>query len=99
MKTLLFGVVMQLNTWCMAKPSARDADLQNSVEYMCKFVDCGIIQPGGKCFYPNMLISHASVAMNICYATMGGEEHNCDFSNSALISDTDPSMNHQIVSY
>ncbi|KAL5772007.1 hypothetical protein ACOSP7_011611 [Xanthoceras sorbifolium] len=62
-----------------------------NLDYACSQVDCGSIQQGGSCFYPNTDIHHASFAMNLHYQTLGRHMADCDFRNSGLISLTDPS--------
>ncbi|KAJ3679387.1 hypothetical protein LUZ60_017398 [Juncus effusus] len=78
-------------TWCIAKPGTADTSLQDNIEYACSQVNCWPIRKGGPCFYPNTLISHASVAMNIYYQANGRNDWNCDFSGTGLIVTTDPS--------
>ncbi|WOK99258.1 major pollen allergen Ole e 10 [Canna indica] len=77
--------------WCVAKPSSDDATLTANLNFACSHVDCGVLRVGGECFFPNSLISHASLAMNIYYQSMGRNYWNCYFNNSALIAETDPS--------
>ncbi|KAK7319292.1 hypothetical protein RJT34_04011 [Clitoria ternatea] len=79
-------------TWCVARPSASDAELNNNIEYACNILnDCKLIEPGGLCFKPNNLLSHASVVMNQYYALEGRNPWNCHFSDSGLIAFSDPS--------
>ncbi|KAL6131462.1 hypothetical protein ACLB2K_069837 [Fragaria x ananassa] len=63
--------------WCIAKQQARG-------------VDCGPIQPGGACFDEDVR-ARASYAMNSYYQVKGGNDFNCDFSGTGLITITDPS--------
>ncbi|XP_039014051.1 glucan endo-1,3-beta-D-glucosidase-like [Hibiscus syriacus] len=93
------GTLMIVNgqkTWCTAKPSSDQAALLENINYACSQVDCQIIQKGCPCFYPNTLINHASVAMNLYYQSMGRNVWNCDFKASALIVLTDPSYSNCI---
>ncbi|XP_010275510.1 PREDICTED: glucan endo-1,3-beta-D-glucosidase-like [Nelumbo nucifera] len=83
-------------TWCVAKPSSDDATLLANINYACSQVDCRIIQRGCPCFFPDNLINHASVAMNLYYQSRGKNRWNCDFKNSALIVTTDPSYGNCI---
>ncbi|TQD96884.1 hypothetical protein C1H46_017489 [Malus baccata] len=55
------------NTWCIAKPTTGDQMLDANIQFCCTQpgVDCGPIQPGGRCYYPDHKCSHASVVMNI----------------------------------
>ncbi|XP_020584715.1 glucan endo-1,3-beta-D-glucosidase-like [Phalaenopsis equestris] len=79
-------------TWCVAKPSNEDATLNGNINYACSQVDCRILQMD--CAYPDKLISHASIAMNLYYQAMGRNYWNCYFNNSGLIVITDPSFDH-----
>ncbi|KAI4339287.1 hypothetical protein MLD38_024247 [Melastoma candidum] len=54
-------------------------------------VDCGVLRKGCPCFYPDNLMSHASIAMNLYYQAKGRNKWNCDFRSSGLIVVTDPS--------
>ncbi|XP_058095231.1 glucan endo-1,3-beta-D-glucosidase-like [Magnolia sinica] len=78
-------------TWCVAKPSSDDATLLANINYACSQVDCTVLQKGWPCFYPDNLMSHASVAMNLYYQGKGRNPWNCNFKNSALVVMTDPS--------
>ncbi|XP_028764742.1 glucan endo-1,3-beta-D-glucosidase-like isoform X2 [Neltuma alba] len=79
--------------WCVARPSASEAELEADITYACSHVrdSCRLIQEGGACFFPNTLINHASVVMNQYYADMGRNSWNCDFSASALLVLSNPS--------
>ncbi|KAH7546043.1 hypothetical protein FEM48_Zijuj01G0158800 [Ziziphus jujuba var. spinosa] len=49
-----------------------DAQLQANLDYVCGHgVDYSTIQPGGACFEPNTVASHAAYAMNLLYQTSG----------------------------
>ncbi|XP_064940896.1 glucan endo-1,3-beta-D-glucosidase-like [Musa acuminata AAA Group] len=78
-------------TWCVAKPSTSDTALKDNIEYACSQVDCSVTERGKPCFYPDTLISHASVAMNLYYQSRGRNHWNCYFNNSAVTTVTDPS--------
>jgi hypothetical protein len=78
-------------TWCVAKPSADEKALQGNINYVCQNVSCSVIQPGGPCFNPNTLASHASIAMNLYYAYNGRHSWNCYFRDSGIIVQSDPS--------
>lgn len=78
-------------TWCVAKPSSDKATLIANLNYACSQVDCSVLQRRGACFDPDILISHASIAMNLYYQAMGRNRWNCYFDNSALVVTTDPS--------
>ncbi|KAK1291420.1 Glucan endo-1,3-beta-D-glucosidase [Acorus calamus] len=82
---------MRGKNWCVAKASSDETSLQDNLNYACTQVDCSVINAGGSCFEPNLLISHASVAMNLYYQSMGRNVWNCDFTHSGLITISDPS--------
>ncbi|KAK8951853.1 Glucan endo-1,3-beta-D-glucosidase [Platanthera zijinensis] len=80
-----------LKTWCVAKPSTKEEDLQNNIQFACSKIDCSLIQRGGPCFDPQTSISHASVVMNLYFQSAGRHSWNCYFGGSSLIALTDPS--------
>ena len=86
----VFVFVLQ-KTWCVARPSSDHATLLANIDYACSQVDCRIMQKGCPCFYPDNLINHASIAMNLYYNSKGKNQWNCDFRGSGLIVITDPS--------
>ncbi|KAK6240944.1 hypothetical protein SCA6_006333 [Theobroma cacao] len=78
--------------WCVPKAGISDAQLQASLDYACsQGIDCGPIQPGGACFEPNTVASHAAYAMNLYYQTSGKNLWNCDFSQTASVTSQNPS--------
>lgn len=82
----------QNGAWCVPKAGVSDAQLQANIDYACGHgVDCSPIQPGGSCFEPNTIASHAAYAMNQLYQTSGRNSWNCDFSNTATLSSKNPS--------
>eukprot|EP01018_Ginkgo_biloba_P009602 Gb_00237 [translate_table: standard] len=80
--------------WCVAKPSADDNSLSANLNYACSQggVDCSVLHNGCPCYYPNTLISHASVAMNLYYQAHGRNFWNCYFNSTGLVVFTDPSF-------
>ncbi|XP_062159296.1 glucan endo-1,3-beta-D-glucosidase [Alnus glutinosa] len=82
--------------WCVPKGGVSDAQLQTNLDYACGQIgmDCGPIQPGGACFEPNTIASHAAYAMNLLYQTAGRNPWNCDFSQTATLSSNNPSYNN-----
>lgn len=70
-----------------------DAELQANLDYACsrQGMDCGPIQPGGACYEPNTVASHAAFAMNLYYQKFGRNPWNCDFSQTATITSQNPS--------
>lgn len=80
--------------WCVPKAGISDAQLQASLDYACSHnIDCGPIQPGGACFEPNTVASHAAFAMNQYYQTSDKNSWNCDFSQTATLTSQNPSYN------
>ncbi|KAK9078116.1 hypothetical protein SSX86_002173 [Deinandra increscens subsp. villosa] len=81
--------------WCVAKAGVSDAQLQSNLDYVCSQagVDCGPLQPGGACFEPNTVASHATYAMNLLYQTAGRNPWNCDFLQTATLTSNNPSYN------
>lgn len=78
--------------WCMPKTGVSDAQLQANLDYACGHgIDCSAIQPGGACFEPNTVASHAAYAMNLYYQTVGKSPWNCDFSHTATFTSSNPS--------
>ncbi|KAI3455250.1 hypothetical protein Pfo_011913, partial [Paulownia fortunei] len=53
--------------WCIAQVEAPSDKMQGFLDYACGKVDCGPIQPGGACFVPDILLNHASFALNQYY--------------------------------
>ncbi|KAL9391468.1 hypothetical protein Peur_015388 [Populus x canadensis] len=80
--------------WCVPKAGVSNAQLQASLDYACgQGIDCGPIQPGGACFEPNTVASHASYAMNLYYQKSAKNPWNCDFSETATLTFKNPSYN------
>ncbi|KAL9260544.1 Glucan endo-1,3-beta-D-glucosidase-like protein [Drosera capensis] len=80
--------------WCVPKAGVPDAQLQANLDYACSHgIDCTPIQPGGACFNPNTVASHAAYAMNLYYQTAGRNPWNCDFVQTATVTSTNPSYN------
>ena len=80
-------------SWCVAKSDATQAALQAALDWACGHgADCGPIQPGAPCFNPNTAKDHASYAFDSYYKRNNKAPGSCDFSGTAIISQTDPSM-------
>ncbi|KAJ3685408.1 hypothetical protein LUZ61_014572 [Rhynchospora tenuis] len=81
------------NMWCVPRDGVGDAQLQEDLDYACaqQGVDCGPIQPGGACYEPNTVRSHATYAMNQLYQVAGRNSWNCDFSKTATVTSENPS--------
>jgi len=70
-----------------------EEELQRNIDYICGnlAIDCGAIQPGGVCYEPNTVLSHATFAMNLYYQNVGRNPWNCDFSQTAMLTSQNPS--------
>lgn len=80
--------------WCVPKTGVSDAQLQANLDYACsQGIDCTPIQPGGACFEPNTVASHAAYAMNLLYQSSGKNSWNCDFTQTATLTSSNPSYN------
>ncbi|XP_031487071.1 glucan endo-1,3-beta-glucosidase [Nymphaea colorata] len=78
--------------WCVPVQNADENSLQANINYVCSSgVDCTPIQPGGACFQPVSVRSHATYAMNAYFQRSGRHDYNCDFAHTGLITNADPS--------
>ncbi|KAL3508966.1 hypothetical protein ACH5RR_028367 [Cinchona calisaya] len=79
-------------SWCIASQSASQTALQAALDYACGYggADCSAIQPGGNCFNPNTVHSHASYAFN-SYYQKNPIPNSCNFGGTAVPISTDPS--------
>ncbi|KAK4391737.1 Glucan endo-1,3-beta-glucosidase 13 [Sesamum angolense] len=80
-------------TWCIASPTASDADLKNGLDWACSSgnVDCSAIQPSQPCFEPDNLASHASYAFNSYYQQNGATDIACSFGGAGFRTNKNPS--------
>ncbi|CAH9078731.1 unnamed protein product [Cuscuta epithymum] len=81
-------------TWCVARGGASQFDLQVALDWACSQlgpVECGAIKPGGPCFEPNTLLSHASYAFNSYYQQNGNNDAACYFGGAATLTGNNPS--------
>ncbi|MCO5570502.1 hypothetical protein L7F22_024224 [Adiantum nelumboides] len=80
--------------WCIAKPAADEQMLLANIAYACEEggIDCAPIQPGGSCFSPRSLISHASFVMNMYYQKNQRNWWTCHFNSTGLVVFADPSF-------
>lgn len=79
-------------TWCVPKSVVSNAQLQANLDYACgQGIDCRPVQPGGACFEPNTVASHAAYAMNLFYQNSARNPWNCDFSQTATLTSKNPS--------
>ncbi|XP_034681768.1 glucan endo-1,3-beta-D-glucosidase [Vitis riparia] len=82
------------SVWCVPKTGVSDAQLQANLDYACsQGIDCTPIQPGGACFEPNTVAAHAAYAMNLLYQSSGKNSWNCDFTQTATLTSSNPSYN------
>uniref|UniRef100_A0A1J3D7L5 glucan endo-1,3-beta-D-glucosidase n=1 Tax=Noccaea caerulescens TaxID=107243 RepID=A0A1J3D7L5_NOCCA len=80
--------------WCVPKKGATNEQLQASLDWACgQGIDCGPIQPGGACFEPNNVASHAAFAMNMYFQKSPKKPTDCDFSQTATVTSQNPSYN------
>lgn len=94
--------------WCVSRSGASDDALQSALDYACAAgADCTPIQQSGLCFLPNTLQAHASYAFNSFYQRNHMSASSCDFSATATLAQTDPSiflflsviLNHYLFNY
>lgn len=80
-------------TWCVARPGATQEDLQHALDWACGpgGADCTPLQPGGRCYQPDTLLTHASYAFNIFYQQNGNSDIACNFGGAGAIVKHDPS--------
>ncbi|CAN1795882.1 PLASMODESMATA CALLOSE-BINDING PROTEIN 3 [Linum perenne] len=96
---LLFGTLMLAMTgparcaWCVCKDMP-DAVLQKTLDYACGAgADCNPTHQNGPCFLPNTVRAHCSYAVNSYFQKKGQSQGSCDFSGTAAVSSSDPSVN------
>ncbi|OWM86706.1 hypothetical protein CDL15_Pgr015742 [Punica granatum] len=71
--------------WCVPESGVSNKVLQPNIDYACSKVDCSAILPGGPCFNPDTVQSHAAYAMNAYYQAFGQHTDNCSFGNTAMV--------------
>ncbi|KAM1457232.1 hypothetical protein ACFX13_035292 [Malus domestica] len=77
--------------WCVPKSDVFIAQLQANLDYACGHgIDCSAIQPGGACFDPNTVASHAAYAINLYYHIVVTVPLNCNFSQTATLTSSNP---------
>ncbi|KAF3324051.1 hypothetical protein FCM35_KLT11518 [Carex littledalei] len=78
--------------WCVCRTDVSDTVLQKAIDYACgNGADCSPILQNGACYNPNTVKSHCSYAVNSYYQRKGQTSDACNFTSSALASNTDPS--------
>ncbi|KAK1287690.1 Glucan endo-1,3-beta-glucosidase 7 [Acorus calamus] len=78
--------------YCVPRPGVSDSQLQANLDYACgQGIDCTPIQPGGACYLPNTVASHAAYAMNLFYQKSEKKPLDCDFSKTAALIPGNPS--------
>jgi hypothetical protein len=79
--------------WCVVRSDASDQALQTALDYACGMgADCTPILSNGLCYLPNTIQAHASYAFNSFFQRKAMAPGSCDFSGTATIAQTDPSM-------
>lgn len=70
-----------------------DTALQKTIDYACGTgADCSPIHKKGGCFEPDTVRAHCSYAANSYFQKKGQSNGTCDFSGTATLTNTDPSM-------
>lgn len=80
-------------TWCVGLRTVANAELQTALDWACGpgSTDCAAVRPGGPCFEPNNILSHASFAFNSYYQQNGNSDIACNFGGAAVITRSNPS--------
>lgn len=84
--------------WCVAKNNADDAALQSALDWACGSggADCRPIQNDGPCYDAADVARTASYAFNDYYVKNRNSDDSCSFSNTAAVTDLNPSK-HTLV--
>ncbi|KAK1606533.1 hypothetical protein QYE76_030206 [Lolium multiflorum] len=81
--------------WCVLEIGSGNAVNETAVEaglnYACGKATCAAIQPGGACYEPNTLDSHASYAFNSYWQQFKNTGATCSFNGLAVKTTKDPS--------
>ncbi|XP_072992706.1 glucan endo-1,3-beta-glucosidase 2-like isoform X1 [Typha latifolia] len=82
-----------VGVFCVAIASADSSILQESLNWACGpgSANCSAIQPGQPCYQDNNLVALTSYAYNDYYHKTEATGGTCNFSNTATITNTDPS--------
>eukprot|EP01123_Difflugia_compressa_P000786 TRINITY_DN10912_c0_g1_i1.p1 TRINITY_DN10912_c0_g1~~TRINITY_DN10912_c0_g1_i1.p1 ORF type:complete len:191 (-),score=24.62 TRINITY_DN10912_c0_g1_i1:14-586(-) len=65
---------------CSLKNTTTPAQMQTTLDYVCKNLDCSAIQPGGSQYLPDTLVHHAQFAIDIWWQEHGWSLNACSFS-------------------
>ncbi|XP_038878558.1 PLASMODESMATA CALLOSE-BINDING PROTEIN 3-like [Benincasa hispida] len=80
-------------TWCVCKDEVGDTALQKTLDFACGAgADCIPIHQNGGCFLPNTVKAHCSFAANSYFQRKGQAPGSCDFSGTAMVTTSDPSI-------
>ncbi|KAL7145152.1 hypothetical protein ABFS83_07G060800 [Erythranthe nasuta] len=80
------GKKVLANSWCISNIQASQDSLLGLINYGCGVVDCSAIQPGGLCYDPNTITSHANYVLNQIYV----KNRTCDW-HVGMVVQIDPS--------
>ncbi|KAG2613529.1 hypothetical protein PVAP13_4KG357000 [Panicum virgatum] len=70
--------------WCVANPKAASAVVQTAMDYTCgSGADCGTAAPGGQCYLPDTLATHASYAFNSYWQRTKAAGGTCNFAGAS----------------
>lgn len=80
-------------TYCICKDGQSDQALQKTLDYACGAgADCTPILQNGPCFQPNTVKDHCSYAVNSYFQRKGQVQGSCDFSGTAMPSQSPPGI-------
>lgn len=83
----------------MCKDGVGDQNLQRAIDYACGAgADCSPILQSGSCFQPNTVKDHCNYAVNSYFQKKGQAQGSCDFSGSAVTSQTPPTSKFPLFS-
>ncbi|XP_024522150.1 glucan endo-1,3-beta-glucosidase 13 [Selaginella moellendorffii] len=92
------GVIELNRTFCIAAANGNFNTLQANLDWVCgqQQVDCSPVQPGGRCYQPDTVASHASYVFNAYFQLNGMSPNACQFNGVSVITTMDPSYNRCI---
>ncbi|XP_004508681.1 uncharacterized protein [Cicer arietinum] len=89
---LAFTATTSSATWCVCKDGAEPI-LQKTLDYACGAgADCNPLHQNAPCFQPNTVKAHCSYAVNSYFQKKGQAPGTCDFSGTATVTASDPSV-------